>query len=284
MNILAHGIARQPTSAAMLVSGADIFTNAGVRQSTPTSATIVNTPPTFAGIAGVTPNVNGSLAVSWLAASSTKNPVKYAVYCALGSVTAAALFGGPNLVSYAPDTALGSSIWTLGDQTTFLVRGLTYTVGVKAVDAIGIVDLNMVILTSVATGSGNLPQVLQQVAIDLAATEALLAADHVDLAATALDLAGTASDMAATEVLLAADVVQFDMDLVTLGDDLATLGADLVTLGITDASLASSAGDLATSVSELEVVVGDLQSKLAGVDPNAITAIIESNDLEGFGE
>jgi hypothetical protein len=64
-NILAFGKAIQPTSYAMLVTNADIFTPEGVRQSTPTSATIITTPPTFAGITSVTPNIDGRISVGW---------------------------------------------------------------------------------------------------------------------------------------------------------------------------------------------------------------------------
>ncbi len=305
---------------------------------TPESCIVDTNPPVFAGIASVTPNVNGSFLLNFIAGSSpNKNPLRYALYCALGTVNAATLFQSENITSYIAErasdtptlvttpviwstlqnyTANGSEltatpvagwdcfarsnqtfdgdvvlevefgvnligsmiglsdvynpanptpggtiryhlhffnglmevyayeygvappngttsyapgdkvsiervgdtvyakkngvtfftfptsaagldlfpvstsyvggdvaiisaeikqlvtpligrVWTLGDLQTYIVNGLTYTFGVRAIDALGYNDSNVVVLTAAATGSGNLPQVYQDVATSL---------------------------------------------------------------------------------------------------------------------
>ncbi|MBL0233228.1 MAG: hypothetical protein IPQ08_06145 [Chitinophagaceae bacterium] len=140
------------------------------------SACIVDiTPPTFTGISSLTASTDGSLTANWPLATDTTPPIEYIIFIALGSVSAGALFVNSNIVTIAPSGVISKKIFTLADQTTYLVNGLTYTVGVRAKDALGNINTNTVILMVVATGSGNLPVVFQTIATDLAATEILLA-------------------------------------------------------------------------------------------------------------
>lgn len=144
-NIFAHSIALQATSAGMLVTGADIFTNAGVRQSTPTSAYIITTPPTFAGIAGLT-GPGGIIQATWLAATAGNGIITYDVY--IKKDTAVNLFLDTNKVL---------AVLTLSAYITFdssgnpLVPNATYYVGVRARDALSNYNTNTASLSVVYT-------------------------------------------------------------------------------------------------------------------------------------
>lgn len=113
------------------------------------------TPPTFAGITSVTPQSNGSLLVQFPQATDTSTPLRYRVYIALGSVDASNLFQSTNIVQVVEPQGVGpyfAKIFTLSDQVTFLAINETYTLGVRAVDAVGITETNTVILTAVSFG------------------------------------------------------------------------------------------------------------------------------------
>lgn len=113
-------------------------------------ACIVDTSlPTFAGIASVTPQNDGSFVVTWVAATSTKTPVRYEIYAAPGSISAAALFVTANRVVFAPGAVTSWRLFVLRDQVTFFNQGSTYTFGIRAVDSQNFVDTNVVVLTSV---------------------------------------------------------------------------------------------------------------------------------------
>lgn len=143
-------------------------------QSIPASALPDTTPPTFAGVTSLTPNTDGSITVNWAAATDSSTPITYPVYIAVGSVSAAALFVPSNMAVIAPANTLTTKVFLLGDQTTYLINGTTYTIGVRAIDAYGNVNTNTTILTTVAVASGNLPVALQN-----ALTDAIALADSL---------------------------------------------------------------------------------------------------------
>jgi len=146
-NILALGSSLQLTSAAMLVTDADIFTDENVRQSTPTSATIVTTPPTFAGIVSATPNSDGSVTVGYAAATTVLQPVEYEVHCLPGSVSAATLFAAsPALIT----TLLSEAVFF--DSNGDSLSAQNYTFGVRARDRLDNLNLNTVVLTTASSG------------------------------------------------------------------------------------------------------------------------------------
>jgi hypothetical protein len=91
------------------------------------------TPPTFAGIATLTQNADGTLQASWSAATDTTLPVRYEIYLQAG--TATGLFSTSNIQKLT--NALTARISTLVDGVSPLVFGVTYYIGVRAVDAIG---------------------------------------------------------------------------------------------------------------------------------------------------
>lgn len=157
-----------------------------------------STAPTFAGISAAVPSTSGSIEAQWLVATDVSNPIEYLIYISIGSVNAATLFQTSNLVSIAPSTATSKKIFTLADQTTYLVNGQQYTMGVRAKDSVGNINTNVALLTPTATASGNLPAVYQTLATNIAATEILLAADEAAIAATELLLAADEAALAAT--------------------------------------------------------------------------------------
>lgn len=119
------------------------------------------TPPTFAGITGATPNTDGSITVNFSAASGPKTPIDYHVFIALGSVNAATLFQPNNVTLHVPSGKNSGRVFMLPDQTTFLVKGQVYTLGIRANDAYGFMDSNNVIQVVTAIASGNFPAIFQ---------------------------------------------------------------------------------------------------------------------------
>ena len=147
-------------------------------QRTPNASITDTTPPTLSGIGGVVANADGTFTVSWSAATDSTTPIRYNVYIAVGSVSAASLFVSSNIVKVV--RGLSSNVSTLANQTTYIVNGQIYTFGVRAEDAVGNLNTNTAILTSTAIGSGNLASLFQTIAASLVTTESNLAADHLN--------------------------------------------------------------------------------------------------------
>jgi len=137
------------------------------KQRLPEYCIVDTTPPVFAGITNATPSEDGSIEVEFAAATSPKNPVDYHVYIALGSVSPLVLFQDSNIAVHLPAGVLSGRVFLLADQQTYLVNGQVYTLGVRANDAYGYKDSNVVIEVVTAIASGNLPFVLQTVTQDL---------------------------------------------------------------------------------------------------------------------
>jgi hypothetical protein len=157
-------------------------------QKLPNASLTNNTAPTFAGIVSVTPENSGAFTVTWGAASGAfVTPADYDIYVALGTVLPAALFVSSNIVDSVK--TLTAKIFTLADQTTYFVNGLTYTFGVRARSAYNIQETNTATIQSTAIASGNMASVFQTLATGIAATEVLLAADEVNFSNDHLDFA-----------------------------------------------------------------------------------------------
>lgn len=146
-DIYAFGFALQPTSAAMITTTGDIFNQDGIRQSTPTSATIVATNPTFAGVQSATAQLNGSILASWNAASGPNGPYVYDVY--VQESTATGLFNPANWMQTDSDTQ--TYVWEYTGNN-ILRAGFTYYVGVKARDPLGNISLSTASVFAVSTG------------------------------------------------------------------------------------------------------------------------------------
>lgn len=87
--------------------------------------------PTFAGIVSLTQQSDGSLTAAWAAASVVPNPpVRYEVYIQVG--TSVGLFSLSNLAEITPNL---SANLTRDAALVALTLGLTYHVGVRAIDA-----------------------------------------------------------------------------------------------------------------------------------------------------
>lgn len=104
------------------------------------------TAPIFAGVDDVLSNSNGSLTISWLAASDPSTPIRYNVYVKSGSSTG--LF---NTVPFCIENALAMTIFSLPSGGA-LINGVVYYVGVRALDQNGNMDTNTVIISESSSG------------------------------------------------------------------------------------------------------------------------------------
>lgn len=110
-------------------------------------------PPTFAGISALTVQSLGQLRASWLAGTDATAPIKYEIY--IKANDAVNLFYQSNIVAITDK--LQFDIFTLPNGTV-LSSGVDYYVGVKAVDAVGNRDNNLIsqsIQTSGISASGS---------------------------------------------------------------------------------------------------------------------------------
>ena len=105
------------------------------------------TPPTFAGISGLTVNADGSLTASWSSGSDGSLPLRYEVYVQRASATG--LFNSANLQQIVSGTQ--ARIFTTADGN-YLQFGQEYFVGVRAVDAVGNRETNTVSDSETSTG------------------------------------------------------------------------------------------------------------------------------------
>ena len=112
------------------------------------SACIVDlTPPTFAGINFLDVESRGQIRAGWSIATDATPPIRYEVY--IQAATATGLFNTANILAATPN--LQFDIFTLPDGS-FLVNGVTYYVGIRAVDAVGNRDSNTVSMNVISTG------------------------------------------------------------------------------------------------------------------------------------
>jgi hypothetical protein len=114
---------------------------------TPQACVVDLTPPTFAGIAALAPQMNGSLLASWLAATDATAPISYEVF--IQAATATGLFSSGNLAGISRGLSVKLYQDALGVS---LQKGVNYFVGVRAVDGVGNQDSNLVSLSAVSLG------------------------------------------------------------------------------------------------------------------------------------
>jgi len=126
----------------------DIFVNNNFYQGTSAACVVDLVPPTFAGIDDAAVQSRGQIRASWLAATeSLSNPVRYEVY--VQASTATGLFNTANIIGITDKLQL--DFWQTPDGA-FLVNGTTYFIGVRAVDAVGNRDANLVSQSLISTG------------------------------------------------------------------------------------------------------------------------------------
>lgn len=126
----------------------DILVRNNFYQETSQACVVDLTPPTFAGLAGAQVQSRGQIRATWLAATEVdSNPVRYEVYVKAG--TNVGLFNAANIIGITDKLQL--DFWQTPDGE-FLVNGTTYHVGVRAVDALGNRDTNLVSEALISTG------------------------------------------------------------------------------------------------------------------------------------
>lgn len=123
------------------------------------------TPPTFGGIQTLTQQPNGSLLATWSAGSDLAGPLSYEVYILQGIASAAALFSTANIALITRQ--LSARVFTLSNLNSYLLPGQTYTVGVRAIDALSNRSSNTQLLTAVSLGV--LPDALVTISAQLQA-------------------------------------------------------------------------------------------------------------------
>lgn len=116
-------------------------------QGTSQACIIDLTPPTFAGINFLDVESRGQIRAGWSAATDATAPIRYEVY--IKASTATGLFNTSNIVAVTPN--LQFDIFSLPDGS-FLQNGVTYYVGIRAVDGVNNRDSNLVSMSVISTG------------------------------------------------------------------------------------------------------------------------------------
>lgn len=125
----------------------NILINNNFYQGTSSACIIDLTPPTFAGITFLDVESRGQIRSAWSAATDATAPIRYEVY--IKASTATGLFSTTNIIAVTPN--LQYDIFTLPDGS-FLVNGVTYYVGVRAIDGVNNRDSNTLSMSVISTG------------------------------------------------------------------------------------------------------------------------------------
>ena len=125
----------------------NILVNNNFYQGTSSACIVDLIPPVFAGINALSVESRGQIRAKWLAATDSTPPIRYEVYIQAG--TATGLFSTTNII--ASTDKLQFDTFSMPDGS-FLVNGTTYYVGVRAVDAVGNRDSNVISLNAISTG------------------------------------------------------------------------------------------------------------------------------------
>ena len=128
------------------MSYSQYFTNA-ISHTLPSTCYPDTTPPSGGAIASIANNTDGSIRVTWPAASDSSVPIRYRVF--LQASTATGLFNSLNQVFEGPGLLFDIYRDASGNPIT---NGVTYYAGVRAVDAVGNVNTNTTSLSVLATG------------------------------------------------------------------------------------------------------------------------------------
>lgn len=143
--IYTRGSATQGTSAP--TTNPLLYPVARAYQGTSQACILDLTPPTFAGVAAITVQSLGQIRASWFAATDATNPIRYEVYIKRDNATN--LFYPINIIAITDK--LQFDIFNLPDNV-LLGSGIDYYIGVKAVDAVGNRDNNLVSQTIQTSG------------------------------------------------------------------------------------------------------------------------------------
>lgn len=125
----------------------NILINNNFYISTSNACVIDLTPPTFSGIDSLSVGSFGELNLTWLTATDATNPIRYEIY--VQEATATGLFNLTNITQITNN--LYASIFQLSNGN-YLQYGSTYYVGVRAVDAVGNRESNVISDSAISTG------------------------------------------------------------------------------------------------------------------------------------
>ena len=211
------------------------------------------TAPTFGGVTSVTPNNDGTVTANWSPATgSAATPVRYKVYIASGaSVPPATLFTIANNTIDTPSTFVKADILKLGDQSTYLVNGQTYTIGVRAFSSENISETNIVTMNVTAIASGNIGGLFQADHTNFQSDHAAFQSDHTNFQTDHTNFGTDHTNFQGDHADFVSDLNTLSAYLTTLNGYLSTLSSDLDTLGSLNTSIATSASSLATSATSL---------------------------------
>lgn len=126
---------------------ANILISDNFYQGTSDACIVDLNPPTFAGINFLDVESRGQIRAGWSAATDPTPPIRYEVY--IKASTATGLFNTSNIIAVTPN--LQYDIFTLPDGS-FLQNGVTYYVGVRAIDGVNNRDNNTVSISVISTG------------------------------------------------------------------------------------------------------------------------------------
>jgi hypothetical protein len=129
------------------LENANQLVTGGSKQGSSQACIVDLTPPTFVGIDLVTRGSLGQIRASWLPATDSSNPIFYEVY--VKPNTGFDLFNVANIA--AVTRQLSYDVFTIANGT-LLQPGITYYVGVRAVDAVGNRESNLVSLQQTTPG------------------------------------------------------------------------------------------------------------------------------------
>lgn len=125
----------------------NFLANNSFYQGTSDACIVDLTPPTFSGINFLDVESRGQIRAGWSAATDPTTPIRYEVY--IQSTTGTGLFNTNNIIAVTPN--LQYDIFTLPDGS-FLENGVTYFVGVRAIDGVNNRDSNTVSQNVISTG------------------------------------------------------------------------------------------------------------------------------------
>jgi hypothetical protein len=101
------------------------------------------TPPSFSGVSSLVAQPNGSLRATWTAATDASSPVRYNIYVSTSAGDIyTKLIGSVN----------GLTVDIFQSTTGLLQYNTTYYVAVRAVDAVGNINTNVVTLSAISSG------------------------------------------------------------------------------------------------------------------------------------
>ena len=124
-----------------------LFVVGHVYQGTSPACIVDITPPTFAGITGLVSGSLGQIRAVWGVATDPTPPIRYEVYILAG--TSVGLYNTSNIISITDK--LQYDIFTLPNGQ-LLQNGVTYYVGVRAIDGANNRDNNLVSMSLVSVG------------------------------------------------------------------------------------------------------------------------------------